>query len=118
MRQVVVKDDLDHSLDADETVELTFDGVTYRLDLCAKNATKLRLQMKPWLEAAHDRTKVKGAKKAAAAESKPRPKKGRGAASPRRGMRTWLAANGWEIPSDRSVPIAAVREFDEAHGLS
>ena len=118
MRQVVVKDDLDHSLPADETVELTFDGVTYRLDLCAKNATKLRNQLNPWLEAAHDRTKVKGAKAKAAPATEPRPKKGRGSASPRRGMRAWLAANGWDIPSDRNVPIAAVREFDEAHGLS
>lgn len=118
MRQVVVKDDLDHSLDADETIELTVDGKLYRLDLAAKNATKLRLQLKPWLEAAHDSQRVKGAKpKAAAAEPKPR-SKGRGGASPRRGMRQWLAANGWEIPPDRSVPITAVREFDEAHGLS
>lgn len=115
MRQVVVKDDLDHSLDADETLTLTVDGVTYTLDLCAKNAAKLRGQMKPWLDAAHDRTKVKGAK-SKAAPAEPRPK-GRGASSPRRGMRAWLASNGWEIPPGRAVPIAAVREFDEAHGL-
>lgn len=90
MRQVVVKDDLDHALDADETVELTVDGMTYVLDLCAKNATKLRLQLKPWIAAAHDSRKVKGVRIA-------KPVKLDSAAERRKAIREWAKANGYVV---------------------
>ncbi len=90
MRQVVVKDDLDHSLDAAETIELTVDGMVYVLDLAAKNATKLRLQLKPWLEAAHDSRKVKGARI-------PKPAKADSAAERRKAIREWAKSNGYVV---------------------
>ncbi len=44
---------------ADETLPFTFDGVAYSIDLSAKNATKLRDQMQPWISAASTVGRVK-----------------------------------------------------------
>ena len=119
MRTVVIKDDLDHSLDADETIRLTVDGVTYTLDLAAKNADKLRKVLEPWLKAAHDRTKSavpdKAKVKAKVKAAKTSGKSLRGSASPRRGLRAWATANGYAV--NGHVPVAVIRAFDEAHGL-
>ena len=36
---------------ADETVQFGLDGVSYEIDLSAKNATKLREHLQPWVNA-------------------------------------------------------------------
>ena len=100
MRMIVVKDDLDHLLDADEIVELTLDGVTYTLDLAAKNAAKLRVLLRPWLEAAHDRTK-------------PKAKKGDSAAERRKAIREWGAANGHTVGQGR-LSRALIEAYEAA----
>ena len=48
---VTLVDDFDGEGAADETVEFGLDGVSYEIDLSAKNAAKLRNELKPWLEA-------------------------------------------------------------------
>ena len=48
---VTLVDDFDGEGAADETVEFGLDGVTYEIDLSAKNATKLRNDLKQWVEA-------------------------------------------------------------------
>ena len=48
---VTLVDDFDGEGAADETVEFGLDGVTYEIDLSAKNATKLRHDLKQWVEA-------------------------------------------------------------------
>lgn len=62
MREVVIQlwDDLEHHRKADETIEFTFEGQTYTVDLCAENAEKLRSALKPYMVAAHDITKAGG----------------------------------------------------------
>jgi hypothetical protein len=45
---VTLVDDFDGEGAADETVEFGLDGVTYEIDLSAKNATKLRNDLKQW----------------------------------------------------------------------
>ena len=47
---VTLVDDFDGAGAADETVEFGLDGVSYEIDLSAKNAAKLRNELKPWLE--------------------------------------------------------------------
>jgi Lsr2 protein len=63
-REVIVqiRDDLDREFMADETVEITFDGTVYVLDLCKRNSDLLRRQLRPWLQAAHETRKVKSNK--------------------------------------------------------
>ena len=48
---VTLVDDFDGEGAADETVEFGLDGVTYEIDLSSKNATKLRNDLKKWVEA-------------------------------------------------------------------
>ena len=48
---VTLVDDFDGEGSADETVEFALDGVTYEIDLSSKNATKLRNDLKGWVEA-------------------------------------------------------------------
>ena len=43
---VTLVDDFDGEAAADETVEFALDGVSYEIDLSAKNATKLRNDLK------------------------------------------------------------------------
>jgi hypothetical protein len=103
MRTIVVKDDLDHALDADETIELTIDGVTYTLDLCKANAAKLRTALKKWLEAAHDSRKVKPPKKGDTAQ-----------AERRKAIREWGKANGYVINRGQ-LSKALIEAYDAAN---
>ena len=48
---VTLVDDFDGDGPADETVEFSIDGVSYEIDLSAKNAKKLREDLKQWIEA-------------------------------------------------------------------
>ncbi|MGH3543252.1 MAG: histone-like nucleoid-structuring protein Lsr2, partial [Mycobacterium sp.] len=48
---VTLVDDFDREGAADETVEFGLDGVSYEIDLTTKNATKLRGDLKKWVEA-------------------------------------------------------------------
>ncbi|MCW2690034.1 MAG: Lsr2, partial [Mycobacterium sp.] len=48
---VTLVDDFDGEGAADETVEFGLDGVSYEIDLSAKNAAKLRGDLKGWVEA-------------------------------------------------------------------
>ena len=48
---VTLVDDFDGDGPADETVEFSIDGVAYEIDLSARNAKKLREDLKQWIEA-------------------------------------------------------------------
>ena len=48
---VTLVDDFDGEAAADETVEFALDGVSYEIDLSSKNASKLRGDLKQWVEA-------------------------------------------------------------------
>lgn len=106
MRKVVVKDDLDHNIDADETIEFTVDGVTYTLDLCKANAAKFRTALKKWLEAAHDQRKVK---------SNPQKKGDAAQAERRKAIREWGKANGYVINRGQ-LSRAVIAAYEAANG--
>src|SRR4029077_3196401 len=48
---VTLVDDFDGEGAADETVELRLGGVSYEIDLSNKNASKLRNDLKQWVDA-------------------------------------------------------------------
>ncbi len=66
---VTLVDDFDGEGAADETVEFGLDGVTYEIDLSAKNATKLRNDLKQWVEA----SRRVGGRRRGRSELRPRP---------------------------------------------
>ena len=85
---------------ADETVTFGLDGVTYEIDLTAKNAAKMRETLDGYVSAAR---RVGGRRKAG------RPA-GRSDAAK---VRAWAAENGYEVGDRGRVP-AEVREAYQA----
>jgi len=104
---IVLEDDLDGS-EADETVTFALDGVTYEIDLNAKNAAALRDSLAQY---------VGHARRAAG-----RRPAGRPAASSRgtgkrdlADVREWARSNGHQV-SDRGRISAEVQAaYDKAH---
>lgn len=94
-------DDFDESTPA-ETVEFSFQGIDYEIDLSSENTSKLRAELEPYMQAGR--------------------KVSRGAPRPgRRSMqrhahlqkaRVWLRANGHDIGDRGRVPRELLRLFE------
>ncbi|MDP0398706.1 histone-like nucleoid-structuring protein Lsr2 [Tsukamurella strandjordii] len=91
---VTLTDDLDDTLEAEETIEFSIDGVDYEIDLATKNADKLRKALTPYKDAAR---RVGGRKKPSRAAGTGRPSVDR---EQTRAIREWAKANGHAV-SDR-----------------
>ena len=88
----VLIDDLDGS-DATETVTFALDGVTYEIDLAAKNASKFRAELTPWMNAGR---RVAG-KVGRAAQRKP-------IDAEVAQMREWARMNGYTVSDRGRIP--------------
>ena len=104
--QVILSDDLDDSISADETVTFELDGTTYEIDLSKKNAAKLRDALSGYVGAAR---RVSGRRGGAGRA------RGRGrSASDSADIRAWAKENGYEV-SERGRISAEVRAaYNEA----
>jgi len=102
--QIILVDDLDGG-DASETVTFGLDGVSYEIDLNAKNAARLRDSLAPW---------VGSARKAGG-----RTRRGRGSSSARSGrtgdVRTWAKAQGLAVNARGRIPADIQAKYDAAH---
>jgi hypothetical protein len=98
--KIIMRDDLDRSLDATETITLTVDDVTYIIDLCEDNAKTFHKTLKPYLEAAHEKIV-------------PRRRNGSTTNAEQRrenqNLRKWARQNGYEISNTGQIPVE-VRE--------
>jgi hypothetical protein len=103
---IVLEDDIDGSV-ADETVTFALDGVTYEIDLNAKNAGGLRDALAPY---------VGHARRSAGRRSAGRPTGARGSGKRDLGdVREWARSNGHKV-SDRGRISAEVQAaYDKAH---
>src|SRR5699024_12117139 len=88
--RVLLIDDVDGT-DAEETVTFALDGVTYEIDLNAKNAGKLRDAFAPWVGSARRSGGRKIAGRRGSARSGP---------SESQKIREWAKQNGYKV-SDR-----------------
>lgn len=97
-------DDLDGT-EAAETVEFTFDGTHYEIDLSEKNAAALRATVAPWAVRAHTPGRP------------PRKRTALPSAGPSRNaeIRAWAAAQGMHAPARGRIPASVVQAFDAAH---
>lgn len=86
--QVLLTDDIDGS-EAEETVQFALDGVSYEIDLSAKNAEKLRRAVSPFADSAR--------RVSARRQGSPGRRSHSNDASE---IREWARANGYEV-SDR-----------------
>ncbi len=99
-------DDLDGGK-AEGTVQFSYDGVNYEIDLSKKNKNAMEKAFRPYLGAAR---KVKAARNTRAKASS--------SASARRGdlaaVRAWAKENGFEVSDRGRVPASVLEAFDSA----
>jgi hypothetical protein len=105
--QEILVDDLDGSA-GDRTVNFTWDGTAYEIELSRKNVTAFEKSMKPYLDAAR-KVRVGGG----------RPRRSSGRAGSRRDLgaiREWAAHNGFEVSARGRVAGSVIEAYDTAHG--
>lgn len=104
---VMLQDDVDGT-EAAESIKFALDGVTYEIDLSAKNATKLRKSLDSFVQAAR---RVGGrrvtAKRPATAHAP--------SSVDTRAVRAWAESNGYQV-SDRGRISTEVMDAFHAAG--
>ncbi|MBO0680774.1 Lsr2 family protein [Mycolicibacterium sp. S2-37] len=107
---VTLVDDFDGEGTADETVEFGIDGVSYEIDLSSKNATKLRNDLKQWVEAGR---RVGGRRRGGRAAG---PAKSRGAIDREQSaaIREWARRNGHNVSTRGRIPAEVIDAFHAA----
>lgn len=104
--RVELVDDLDPSVDADETVSFALDGKSYEIDLSAANAAALRETLAHYVGAAR---KAGG----------PRRTGGRASVTQlgpsAREIRDWARSNGQDVPDRGRIPESVRQAYDAAH---
>jgi hypothetical protein len=108
VRKVVVTwvDDVSDASQADETVSFALDGARYEIDLCAKNAKKLRGQLQPWIDASR---RVAGRKRRHLGAGKRFPQASDRAQSA--AVREWAQRNGYEVSKRGRLPRAVLDAY-------
>jgi len=86
-----------------ETVTFSLDGLSYEIDLTAKNASVLRKVLRPYIEAGRP---IKGSRR--------RPTRTRVAADTRT-VKQWARANGYQVRDRGRIPKAVRAAFDAAN---
>lgn len=104
--QVMLIDDVDKSEGA-ETVTFGLDGVTYEIDLSAKNAAALRDALAPWV--AHGR-RVSGRSAGAG-----RARKSSSAGNDTAAVREWARANGHQVSERGRLSSTVLEAYAAAH---
>jgi hypothetical protein len=122
MRQTRVEliDDRDGSV-ADETVDFGLDGITYQIDLSAKNASELRELLLPYTAAARrtGRGAIVRSPVVAGAGSRPvRPARSTADRERLTAIRQWGKVNGYTISDRGRIPQDVVEAFDAAQSAA
>jgi hypothetical protein len=118
--QVILSDDLDDSISADETVSFSLDGTTYEIDLSDKNASEMRDVFAKYVDAAR---KVSGRGNRASGAGRA---KATGGSAPAGGggrmdreqagaIRDWARKNGHEVSDRGRIPGSVVEAYEAAH---
>ncbi|MGQ0630891.1 MAG: histone-like nucleoid-structuring protein Lsr2 [Sporichthyaceae bacterium] len=102
---VILEDDLDGGA-AEETVKFSLDGVSYEIDLSAKNAAKLRTALAAYVGSGR---RVGG-----------RSARGKGPGAKAAGNRTaeiraWARAQKLVVNERGRIPAEIIAKFDKAH---
>jgi len=107
--QVILTDDLDGRRAA-ETVSFALDGKSYEIDLSARNATKLRKALQPFVAAA------RGAKATNRVKTSPRRGRVVRSASPvsSKAVRAWAKSHRIQVSPRGRVPADVVERFRRA----
>jgi Lsr2 len=109
--QVILSDDLDENVSADETVSFALDGTNYEIDLSDKNATELREVFSRYVQAAR---KVGRAGRASGG-GRSRATGGRMDREQAGAIRDWARKNGHQVSDRGRIPASVVEAYEAAH---
>ena len=114
--QVILSDDFDDDVPADETVTFALDGTTYEIDLSDKNASEMREVFAKYVGAAR---KVAGRGRASGGGRSKATGGGSGAGRMDReqagAIRDWARKNGHEVSDRGRIPATVVEAYEAAH---
>jgi hypothetical protein len=102
--EVILEDDIDGGK-ADETVTFSLDGVSYEIDLSAKNANKLRDALALYVGSAR---RVGGRRRKGSRSAT-------GPAGSSAEIREWARNNGWDIPERGRIATEVREAYAAAH---
>ena len=112
--QVILSDDLDDSISADETVSFALDGTTYEIDLSEKNASEMRDVLGKYVSAAR-KVSSRGTRASGAGRSRATGGGGRMDREQAGAIRDWARKNGHEVSDRGRIPASVVEAYEAAH---
>src|SRR4051812_37248878 len=113
--QVILSDDLDENVTADETVSFSLDGTNYEIDLSEKNAEELRNAFSRYVQAAR---KVGRGSGRASGGGRSRATGGGGGRMDREqagAIRDRAPKNGHAVSDRGRIPASVVEAYEAAH---
>src|SRR5919199_1351007 len=113
--QVILTDDLDENVSADETVSFALDGTSYEIDLSEKNAKELRDTFARYVSAARKVSRGGGGGRASGG-GRSRPTGGGRMDREQAGaIREWARRNGHQVSDRGRIPASVVNAYEAAH---
>ncbi|MGE5291537.1 MAG: histone-like nucleoid-structuring protein Lsr2 [Micromonosporaceae bacterium] len=105
--KVTVVCDLPHDgeVEGEETLQFSFDGTAYEIDVCAKHAKELRDKVSPFAD---------HARKASGAGRRRRSRTGPGRERSAE-IRSWAKQRGYKVNERGRIPAAIIAEYESAH---
>jgi len=107
---VLLVDDIDGGT-ADETVSFSLDGVSYEIDLSAKNAGKMRDAFAQYVGQGR---RVGGRGSGGRGSSRGRARRG-GGDNRTAEIREWARSNGHKVNERGRIPATIIEAYDKAH---
>ncbi|TFV54236.1 Lsr2 family protein [Mycobacterium sp. PS03-16] len=111
--QVILSDDLDENLPADETVSFSLDGTNYEIDLSEKNADEMRNAFSRYVQAA--RKVSRGGGRASGGGRSRATGGGRMDREQAGAIREWARKNGHAVSDRGRIPASVVEAYEAAH---
>jgi len=101
---IVLEDDLDGG-PADQTLQFGLSGTEYEIDLSARNATRFRRQLAPFID--HARRAGRGQRRRPARPASARERSSR--------IRAWAKAQGIAVSDRGRIPAGIAEQYHAAH---
>jgi hypothetical protein len=112
--QVILSDDLDENLPADETVSFSLDGTSYEIDLADKNAKEMRDVFSRYVSAAR-KVGRGGRTSGGNGGGRGRSTGGRMDREQAGAIREWARKNGHAVSDRGRIPAGVVEAYESAH---
>ncbi len=112
--QVILSDDLNENVPADETVSFSLDGTNYEIDLSDKNAEEMRNAFSRYVQAARKVGRGGGGRASGGGRSRATGG-GRMDREQAGAIRDWARKNGHAVSDRGRIPASVVEAYEAAH---